>query len=192
MYGVGPTKYQPDGITKAVLTDEAGYGRRRTTTVRFSNAEYSLVDDAGNGGVLAFKIYDFPEGVIIFEGAVIDVTQTRVAVDGDTAGLSTTFDGDVGLGTTVGVSPTLATTEQDFVPTTSVTQAVGGVARALAASTTVSGATGAPRLIDGSATAVDMYLNFLIDDADQDATGHPVNIRLDGYVTFNWTLIGDK
>lgn len=175
-----------------VKAEETGVGVERRTVIRFSKAQYDLADEAGVVGKIVNKIYDFPEGLILFKGAVVDLTLTKVAVDGDGAGLSDTFDGDVGLGSVVGAGATLATTEQDYVATTSIPQAVGGVAQAAAVSAAVSGATGGPRLIDGTAAAPDMYLNILVDDADQDATGHPVKIQFDGTVSFEWELLGDK
>lgn len=37
-----------------------------------------------------------------------------------------------------------------------------------------------------------MYLNLLVDDADQDATTTPTDLIINGTLTLVWSLIGDK
>lgn len=194
MYGATPTKLQPDGVHQALLVKESGHGKRRTTVWSFNNAVFDLVDDTGVAGHIFYKIYDFAEGLVGFEAMVVDLTLTRVAVDGDTAGLSTTWNGDIGIGTVTGAGAALTTTEQDLVPSTATPAAVAGVttAKAINAIFTSGTAAGMPRTLDGTASAIDVWLNLLVDDADQDAGGHPVQVQIDGTITMHWLDAGDK
>lgn len=44
---------------------------------------------------------------------------------------------------------------------------------------------------DGTTTAADVYLNFLVDDADHDVTSTPANLVVSGTVTLHWVNLGD-
>lgn len=94
------------------------------------------------------------------------------------------FDGDFGVGTvTAGNNNALATTEQNIIPTTATAQAVAGATTALG----INAAAIAP--LDGTSTPVDIFLNFLIDDADQDGGGV---LLVSGTLTIHWINLGDK
>ena len=80
---------------------------------------------------------------------------------------------------------TLATTEQNIIPTTATPQAVSGATTAKGVATTAS------QLLDGTSTAVDLYVNFLVDDADHDVTTTPCNLILNGTVSVYWLNAGD-
>lgn len=173
-----------NGVRSGVFEDtQAGPAGNRKTVLTFVNQAVVLAD---NAGVVAFgsrQVYDFPAGLVMWEGAVerVDLTKSSAGVNAD-------WDGDISLGTVAANNgATLATTEQDLIPTTSTPQAVAGVTTGDALSTS----TEAPKLFDGTATAKDIFLNVLIDDADHDVTTTPCNIIVNGTITFYWRLLGD-
>jgi len=103
------------------------------------------------------KILDFPEGQIYVlaawaEGATFDLTDA-----GNVTPIDSADGGDISYGTTVAGDGTLTGTDVDIVPSASIDPISGGAAAArLAAAAT----------FDGTATAKDVYVNVLIDDAD--------------------------
>lgn len=161
-----------------VTATESGTDSAHRTVLTFTDVHVPLVDEAGVVAYGGLKVYDFPQGLINFTGAVADLALTK-----SSTGVNATWDGDFGLGTvTASNNGTLATTEQDLIPTTATPQAVAGATTASGASTS----TEAPQLLDGTATAKDVYLNLLVDDADHDVTTTPCDLIVNGTVTINW------
>jgi len=122
--------------------------------------------------------------LILFQGAVmdLDVTKSSTGVDDDWAG-------DVGFGTAAaGVNEALAGTEQNLVPTTSTPHASSGATTADGESTTTE--TGV--IFDGTDTAIDAFINFLVDEYDHDVRTTPCNLILNGTVRLSWTFLGDN
>ena len=155
----------------------------RQVEIVLEDVEIEMVDEAGVVAFGGLKIYDLPQGQILFLGAVADLAMTK-----SSAGVTATWDGDFGLGTvTASNNGTLATTEQNFIPTTATPQAVAGVTTAKGASTS----TEAAKVLDGS-TALDVFLNFLVDDADHDVTTTPCNLIANGTIKFSYMLLGDN
>lgn len=160
-----------------------GNGRYRTV-LEFVDQAVAMVDNAGVGAHAGLEIYDFPEGLWRFEGAVLNLAITK-----SSAGVNADWDGDIGLGTVVAdTGATLASTEQDLVPTTATPQAVAGATTGNGVSTS----TEAPKLFDGTATAKKAFLNVLVDDADHDVTTTPCNLIFNGTVSIDWANVGDK
>ena len=94
----------------------------------------------------------------------------------------------MGLGTVTATSDaTLATTEQNLIPTTATPQASASATTANAQST----ATESGAIFDGTTTPVDVYLNLLVDDADHDVTGTATNIIVNGTITLYYANLGD-
>lgn len=165
-----------------VSVEQTGHGKFRTARFTFEEARVALADEAGVVAYGGIKLGDFPEGAILLFAGVADLTVTK-----DGPGVTATFDGDFGVGTVVASNNnSLATTEQNIVPTTATPQAVAGA-------TTAKGISTAAAHIDGTAGALDIYLNFLVDDADQDITGlGATDLVVSGDVTIHYLLIGDK
>lgn len=164
-----------------VTAGEFGDDTIRKTVLTFVNVSVPLVDEAGVVAYGGLKVYDFPESLIVVHGAAADFALTK-----SSAGVIAAFDGDVGVGTvTASNNNTLASTEQNIIPTTSTPQAVAGVTTADAVST-------AAAVLDGTVTAADVYVNLLVDDADHDVTGTPCNLILNGTLTLLWSSVGDK
>jgi len=165
-----------------VSSREYGIGAIRKTVFTFTDAEVTMADEAGVVAYGGLKIYDMPAGAILFFGATADLDVTLTA-----AGINADWDGDFGIGTvTASNNATLATTEQNILPTTATPQASGSATTANGQSTATENA-----VIDGTSTAVDVYVNFLVDDADHDITSTPTNLVLNGTVTILWVNLGD-
>lgn len=173
---------QPEMPTVAGLSGKSmGAGHFRTLELSFSNMPISMVDEAGVVAYGSQKIVDMPEGAIVVLGAVANLTFTEAAT-----GINADFDGDFGIGTTAaGNNNALATTEQDIIQTTATVQAVSSVAVAKAVRT------GAPAAFDGTVTPVDLYLNLLIDDADQNIGAGPAIVNVNGTVTLHYLYQGN-
>ena len=117
-------------------------------------------------------------------GATIDGSLTCVAPIIDA------FDGDVALGTaTATTGATLTGTEADILQSVALTTASSKVANSdaqtVATALTESGA----RWHDGTATAKDLFLNFVIDD---DAAHTASSATFTGVIEFAWLSLGDN
>lgn len=150
----------------------------------------TMADEAGviqHGGV---KLYDFPAGLLMTLGAVIDGSVTTPVHDDASGGTIATWDGDIGLGTVVASNNnSLAATEQNILQTTATTQAVAQVANVDAVSACTLLTESAASWIDGTGTNPDLYLNLLIDDS---ANNDAHTALFTGTVTVTWINLGDK
>lgn len=166
--GVAITEQVVGGVQKTVLT--------------FTDVAIALTDEAGVVAYAGLKVLDLPAGAILMLGAVADLDLTK-----SSAGVDDTWDGDMGVGTvTASNNATLASTEQNIIPTTATPQAVDGETTANGQSTATENA-----VIDGTTTPVDVYLNLLVDDADHDVTSTPCNLIVNGTLTIVWCNLGD-
>lgn len=166
-----------------VTHEDSGTGNVHKTVLTLVNTPIPLVDEAGVVAYGGLKIFDFPQGNTLFLGAVADLALTK-----SSAGVDADWNGDVGIGTvTASNDATLATTEQNLIPTTATPQAVAGVTTADAKSTT----TETGKIFDGTATAIDAFLNLLVDDSDHNVTGTPCNLIANGTVSLTWVNLGD-
>jgi len=147
---------------------------------------FTFTDEAGQGQHSGVKVYDFPSGLLLFFGGVIDGSLTLID-----ASWTDTFDGDVSLGTAVNADAQgLDTTAVDLVQATALTQAAEQVANCDAVSIATALTESGARWHDGTATAKDMYLNFEIDDEAahvNEATG-----TFTGTIEFAYMIIGDN
>lgn len=157
-----------------------GAGHYRTLEITFDDVAIALADEAGVVAYGGLKVVDMPEGAVAILGAVAGLAVTK-----SSAGVNTDWDGDFGVGTvTASNNATLATTEQNIIPTTATPQAVSGA-------TTAKGVATAAVYLDGTTTPVDIYLNFLVDDADHDVTGTACNLIVNGTLTIHYLYQGN-
>lgn len=164
--------------------DEQGVGPLRRTVLRFKDVSFALTDAAGVVAYSGKKVYDFPEGAVLFLGAEADLALTK-----SSAGVNADWDGDFSVGTaTASNNNTLSSTEANLIPSTATPQATDGATTAKGVSTS----TEAAKILDGTSAALDAYLNFLVDDADHDVTGTPCNLVVNGTLTLLWINTGDK
>jgi len=152
--------------------------------IKLTNKSVAVADEAATTGYASVLVHTFPEGFVKFEGAHV-----QMGIELDAAGVNADWDGDISVGTVASdnTAAPLASTEADFVPNTAIPQAVASVTTATAVST----ATETGVFHDGSTTPVPVYLNFKIDDADQDVTTTPTNLLLTGSVTIWYQEMGD-
>ncbi|HAM57578.1 MAG TPA: hypothetical protein DCQ64_20075 [Candidatus Rokubacteria bacterium] len=166
-----------------VTVKEAGVGAFKTSVLTFVNTPVVLADEAGVVAYGGLKVYDFPQGYIYLLGAVSDLAITK-----SSAGVNADWDGDIGVGTVpASNNGTLASTEQNIIPTTATPQAAAGATTGKAVSTATEHA-----ILDGHTTAIDAFVNLLVDDADHDVTTTPCNLILNGTLTINWLFLGDN
>lgn len=166
-----------------VVAVESGFGNFKTTVLTLTDVEVPLVDEAGQIAYGGLKVYDFPQGYIYTFSALTDLDVTK-----SSAGVNDDWDGDFGLGTaTAGNDADLTTTEQDVLPKTDTPQAAAGATTADGVSTATEQA-----IHDGTGTAKDLFINFLVDDADHDVTSTPCNLILNGTIELNWIFMGDN
>jgi hypothetical protein len=149
------------------------------TVLTLASLPLTLADATTGAGV---KIYDFPEGRILILGATGSIAMTTTSVLASTLNAGVTCNW--GVGSTTQANGTLATTEQDILQKSNITaSATVNVAGA------ASNAFGALAAFDGTATALDAYLNVGVatgTDIDGDAT-----VTISGTVTLHWMLLGD-
>lgn len=162
---------------------ETGSGAFHQTVITFTDVDVALTDEAGVVAYGGLKIYDFPEGYIYVLGTSADIALTK-----SSAGVNDDWDGDFGVGTVTATNDaTLATTEQNIIPTTATPQAAAGATTSDGVSTATEHA-----ILDGHTTPIDMFINYLVDDADHDVTTTPCNLIVNGTLTILWTSIGDN
>ena len=168
-----------DGATLA----EYGDGVTHKTVLTLTDVAVVLTDAAAVVAYGGTKVYTFPEGYLYTISAVSDIAVTK-----SSAGVDADWAGDFGFGSvTASSNTTLATTEQNILPTTATPAATAGVTTSNGVSTATEHA-----ILDGHTTAIDLFLNYLVDDADQDVTTTPCNLILNGTITVLWTSMGDN
>lgn len=167
--------------TGVVLTSEVPGVKSITLTL--TNTPVVLVDEAGVVAYGGLKIATLPEGAVVWLGATADLALTA-----DDVGVNADWDGDFALGTvTASNDATLTGTEQDLLPTTATPQAAGSATTATGQST----ATEVGAVHDGTTTAIPVFLNILVDDADHNVAGTPTNIVCNGTITLLYADMGD-
>jgi hypothetical protein len=174
------------GAGNTVTVAEQNSGFLYKTVITCAATPVTITDDANVAQYGGVKIYDFPEGLICTMGAVVSGTLTA----GVTGTIIDNWDGDVALGTvTATTGTTLVSTEANIMPSVAVSAGTSdkiGVVSAVsvASALTESGA----RWLDGTTTAVDLFLNFVIDDSATHTTG---TAAFTGTVTLVWMKIAD-
>lgn len=153
----------PSGTTGLTVTESGGVVRRTTFTM--TAVPLTLLDATVGLGT---RFYQFPKGVVTILGATGQVAETTTSVLASTLNTGVTYNW--GVGSVTQANGTLATTEQDMIPTTNGTaSATINVAGAVSKGVR----TAAPALFNGSGTATSLYFNVGIataTDIDADAT----------------------
>lgn len=179
-YNTYTAKHAGVAASAQVFANQSGDGNLEKTVLVLQDAVVTLVDNPGVVAYGSLAILTMPAGLMNVLGATANLTVTK-----SSAGVNATFDGDFGVGTAAANNgATLATTEQNVIPTTATPQAVAGA-------TTAKGGATAVLFADGTASPVTLYLNMLVDDADHDVTATPANLLVSGTITLVYANLGD-
>ena len=175
----------PSAVSGPVTVEEMGTDAMRRTRFTLTDLPISVVSVTTGNGVGGTQIYDFPEGYIQRMGCVANLS-VSIATASQADFTDATPEGDMGVGT---VAPANAdalgtdATDDDFATATAFVMSAY-------ADSAVDLPSEAAALVDGSATAVNLFVNFLVDaaDIDDDAT---TEVLVSGTIDVVWSLIGD-
>jgi hypothetical protein len=165
------------GVTAA---DSNIGGGLHQTVFTFTDVDVVTTDAGAAGTHGSIQLLDLPAGLIEYIGAT-----SNLAIVSDATGLDVDAElvASVGTVTTATDNATLTTTEADLIPSTvcTLTASVGAMAGKSTATEKA--------LHDGTATAIEAFLNFAAPDAD--STGNDT-ITVNGTVTLTWINLGDN
>lgn len=174
------------GVANAaeVSAVEQGDGVVHKTILRIESLNVDVVSVTTGNGVGGSKVYDFPQGRILVLGTMADLT-LAIPTASQADFTDATPEGDIGVGS---VAPANAdalgtdATDDDLSTATALTMA--------AYTATPEVPSEASLQFDGTATALDMLVNILIDaaDIDDDTTGE---ILVSGVIVCTWINLGD-
>lgn len=166
---------------------------KHAVVTRRVNVDNVVVAVSATGAAVGFGtgvIGDFPEGNILFMGAV---AYLAFAGSGSDANLSDTWSGDYSVGTTATADVTLSGTEVDIVASTAIgaaTSEVIAATRGVTGSDATDGGLLAPLILDNTDGSLEINLNLLIDAADI-TDDQSVNITVSGEVYLAYAVLGD-
>jgi hypothetical protein len=167
---------------KAGLTAKTtGTGGRWRTVFTFNAMQLPVTDALAYAGM---KIFDFADGKVRINGGTAKlqfaVLTARASTINDSASLTW------GLGSVTASSITLATTMQNVIAVT--TRTLDGAVAALSTASTADVV--APATLDGTTTAIDLFLNVAFaTNTDIDADG---TLAITGTITLLWENWGDN
>ena len=148
--------------------------------------EVTLTEDAGGQPAWATLVVgDFPEGNVLFLGAVAYFTFAGTGSDAD---LGDTWEGDFGVGTTPSIDDTtpLATTMEDITKTQAISAATAEVSpRTRGVST--DGEAGV--IYDNTDGSLELNLNILVDAAN--ISGDDSVLTIDGELYIVYVVLGN-
>jgi hypothetical protein len=171
-----------NGATVSVV--EYGNDVIHKTVITCTATPITITDDAGVAQYGGVKIYDFPLGAIATLGAVVSGALTA----GVTGTITDTWAGDVALGTaTATTGATLTGTESDILQSTAIAAATAKVGTVAAFPVATALTEAGARWFDGTATAKDCFLNFVIDDSATHTAG---TAAFTGTITLTWINLG--
>lgn len=126
-----------------------------TTTLKFNAVPVTVANTTG-ASFGSVKIADFIAGKVHIFGGKANFTR----IDWSGTDIAATGSGDFSIGTTATADASLATTEVNILASTAMLDPfVAGIGNG-------SGSFAAGATYDGTGTAIDLYLNVIIDDAD--------------------------
>lgn len=176
--GPAPTDGTCPLATANAAVVERGNAVVHQTTLTLTNLSISTTDATTSGAYGGVKFYDFPECLLIVHHVAANLTFTRVGTNiTATAGLK------YSIGTAVeAANDTLDSTQANLLASTAATLAAG-TSGAVAGKSTAQSA-----VFDGTATAVDAFLNVGVPDAG--STGNDA-VTVSGTIVLTWSYGGD-
>lgn len=172
-----------DAGSKATVATKTGLSIKQeqismsSRKIRFvlTSVSIAMTDGTTNGSIGSQKLCDLPEGLVIVDGAVSDLTFTAASGIGATGAVKHSI-GSAAEAT----NDTLDSVQANVIPSTSKT---------LAASTgSKTGVSTGAAYIDGHTTAAALYLNLGVADADSTANS---TITVTGTIDVEYRVIGD-
>ena len=155
------------------------------TQLQLSSVPVSVTSVTSGAGVGGTKIYTFPTGRILMLGCMADLS-IQIATADQAAFTDATPEGDVGIGTLAPANAdALGTDATDDNFATATTFVMSAYADA-----SVQCPSEASLQIDGTSTAVPMFVNMLVDAVDID-DGTTSTVYASGIVTCYWINLGD-
>ena len=152
-----------------------------TTTITVPATVFTVVGGASGVGELGKQIYDFPEGQIFLLGGYGTFTLLEAS-----ANITSTAVVDVSVGTAIvaGGDDALGTdaTDDDLLNAASLTLSSSTVTGSIISNSSAA-------KFDGTATAIDAFLNVSIQDAGVD--NDSADITVSGTIVLQWILLGD-
>lgn len=164
----------PNGSNVSVKLVSAG--AYHTAYIKLNAVTVTMVKNGTSTAGGGTKIWDFPEGLILPLAASSDLTVTGTGTKSYLASLGTVAAGTDG---------SLSSTEANFAPSTAAST-TSGSGTCKMKSTASAPTAGAP--IDGTATAVDLYLNSAL---NADGTGAET-LTYSGTITLVFINVGDN
>jgi hypothetical protein len=161
------------GVTTA---EGPTYGILHRTVLTLADVTIAMTDHGAAGCHGSLKVYDFPAGLIQILGCVQNLT-TKAGVGGIADGAA--LIGSMGSDAAGVDNATLTVAEANVVPSTAGTLIAG--AGTLKGKTTA--ALMAAGVFDGTSTALDLYLNLAVPDADSSADD---TLTINGTITLTW------
>lgn len=185
LYRGRPADIQTVGTSPAVTgllaSEFGGDTPLRQTVLTLTSTPVTVANTTG-ASFGNLKIYDFPAGRIFVLGTTANFTSIVWTGQDIAAGGS----GDYALGTTGTADATLDSTDVNLLPSSAMLDPfVLGVGRSNAGTALASAAA-----FDGTSTAIDAYLNVIVDDADVSDAASDI-ILFTGTITFTWLNLGD-
>lgn len=140
------------------------------------------VDGATGVGFGSVVIGDLPAGNILLLGAVSYMQFTGPTA----AGLTDTWEGDYGIGSTPASDATITNGDVDIIPSTAIAAATAEASpRTRGVSTTsLNGA-----ILDNTDGSLELNLNLLVDDASISADD--INMTVNGELILLYAVLGD-
>ncbi len=147
------------------------------------NAVAVNIDGASGVGFGTVVVGDFPEGNILFLGAV---SYLAISGPGGDAGLVDAFEADYGIGTTPMSDATISTGDEDIIQETAVAGATAEVGPRTRG-THLAADTG--EIHDNTDNSLELNLNILVDDDDISADG--IAFTVTGEFTLLYSVLMD-
>lgn len=166
-----------------VTVAEYGDAIMHKTVLTLASTPVSVVSVTTGNGVGGTKLYDFPAGHINVLGCIADLS---LAVETEADFTDATPEGDVGIGSAAPANAdalgTDATDDNMATATAFTMDTYAATVKCPPDATAVK--------FDGTSTALDAYVNVLVDaaDIDNDVT---TNVLVSGTVTIHWLNMGD-
>jgi len=183
---LNPVGTVPTALSNYVSVDEIGSDAARKSIFTIVDLPIAVISVTTGNGVGGIQIYDFPEGYLQRIGCLADLSLS-VATANQADFTDNTPEGDLGIGTLAPANAdALGTdaTDDDWGTATAFIMTAFADAEILVPPEAIG-------VVDGHATATNLFINVLVDAADID-DGTTSEMLINGRVEITWTPLGDN